>query len=93
MAGAGYGLMRGVHIRADFIYRFWSDKTQATVDAVAYLMFFIPSMIFFTVVASQYWFLSYETGERLASMRSSSSGCRWRSSCPILFRAAHGSRS
>ena len=66
MAGAGYGLMRGVHIRADFIYRFWSDKTQATVDAVAYLLFFIPSMIFFTVVASQYWFLSYETGERLA---------------------------
>jgi TRAP-type mannitol/chloroaromatic compound transport system permease large subunit/TRAP-type mannitol/chloroaromatic compound transport system permease small subunit len=66
MAGAGYGLMRGVHIRADFIYRFWSDKTQATVDAVAYLLFFIPSMIFFTVVASQYWLLSYETGERLA---------------------------
>jgi len=66
MAGAGYGLMRGVHIRADFIYRFWSDKTQATVDAFAYLLFFIPSMIFFTVVASQYWFLSYETGERLA---------------------------
>ncbi|MCY4335286.1 MAG: TRAP transporter large permease subunit [Litoreibacter sp.] len=66
MAGAGYGLMRGVHIRADFIYRFWSDKTQATVDAVAYLLFFIPSMIFFTVVASQYWYLAYETGERLA---------------------------
>ncbi len=66
MAGAGYGLMRGVHIRADFLYRNWSDKTQATVDAVAYLVFFIPSMIFFTAVASQYWWLSFETGERLA---------------------------
>ena len=33
MGAAGYGLMRGVHIRADFIYRNWSDKTQATVDA------------------------------------------------------------
>ena len=62
MAGAGYGLMRGVHIRADFIYRFWSDKTQATVDAVAYLLFFIPSMIFFTIVSAQYWQLAYETG-------------------------------
>ncbi|WGI22677.1 TRAP transporter large permease subunit [Amylibacter sp. IMCC11727] len=66
MAGAGYGLMRGVHIRADFLYRNWSDKTQATMDAVAYLLFFIPSMIFFTVVASQFWWLSYETGERMA---------------------------
>ena len=40
MAAAGYGLMRGVHIRADFLYRFWSDKTQATVDALLYLLFF-----------------------------------------------------
>ena len=37
MGAAGYGLMRGVHIRADFLYRNWSDKTQATVDAVLYL--------------------------------------------------------
>ncbi len=66
MAGAGYGLMRGVHIRADFLYRNWSSKTQATVDATAYLLFFIPSMIFFTVVSAQYWYLAYETGERLA---------------------------
>ena len=66
MAGAGYGLMRGVHIRADFLYRNWTDKTQATVDAIAYLMFFIPSMIFFTVVSAQFWWLAYETGERLA---------------------------
>lgn len=66
MAGAGYGLMRGVHIRADFLYRFWSDKTQATVDALAYLLFFIPSMIFFTIVSAQFWMVAYETGERLA---------------------------
>lgn len=39
MAAAGYGLMRGVHIRADFLYRNWSDKTQATVDAALYLAF------------------------------------------------------
>ena len=66
MAAAGYGLMRGVHIRADFLYRFWSDKTQATVDALLYLLFFMPSMIFFTIVASQFWWLAYSTGETLA---------------------------
>ncbi|MFT4727172.1 MAG: TRAP-type mannitol/chloroaromatic compound transport system permease large subunit [Granulosicoccus sp.] len=63
MAAAGYGLMRGVHIRADFLYRLWSNKTQATVDATLYLLFFIPSMIFFTVVASQFWWGSFITGE------------------------------
>ena len=66
MAAAGYGLMRGVHIRADFLYRNWSDKTQATVDATLYMVFFIPSMIFFTVVASQFWWLAYSTSETLA---------------------------
>ena len=63
MGAAGYGLMRGVHIRADFLYRNWSDKTQATVDAVLYIAFFIPSMLFFTIIAAQYWELAYRTGE------------------------------
>ena len=63
MAAAGYGLMRGVHIRADFIYRYWSDKTQATVDASLYLLFFIPSMLFFTIVTAEYWWLAFSTGE------------------------------
>ena len=65
MAAAGYGLMRGVHIRADFIYRFWSPKTQATVDATLYLLFFMPSMIFFTIVAAQFWWLAYSTSETM----------------------------
>jgi TRAP-type mannitol/chloroaromatic compound transport system permease large subunit/TRAP-type mannitol/chloroaromatic compound transport system permease small subunit len=65
MAAAGYGLMRGVHIRADFLYRFWSDKTQATVDATLYLLFFIPSMIFFTVVSAEFWWLAFSRGETM----------------------------
>ena len=63
MGAAGYGLMRGVHIRADFLYRNWSNQTQATVDALLYMLFFIPSMIFFTIIAAQYWELAYRTGE------------------------------
>ena len=66
MAAAGYGLMRGVHIRADFLYRSWSNKTQATVDASLYLLFFIPSMIFFTVVAAEFWWLAYSRSETMA---------------------------
>jgi TRAP-type mannitol/chloroaromatic compound transport system permease large subunit/TRAP-type mannitol/chloroaromatic compound transport system permease small subunit len=65
MAAAGYGLMRGVHIRADFLYRGWSAKTQATVDATLYLLFFMPSMIFFTVIASDFWWLAFSRGETM----------------------------
>jgi TRAP-type mannitol/chloroaromatic compound transport system permease large subunit/TRAP-type mannitol/chloroaromatic compound transport system permease small subunit len=65
MAAAGYGLMRGVHIRADFLYRNWSSKTQATVDATLYLLFFMPSMIFFTVIASEFWWLAFSRGETM----------------------------
>ncbi len=65
MAAAGYGLMRGVHIRADFLYRNWSAKTQATVDASLYLLFFMPSMIFFTVIASEFWWLAFSRGETM----------------------------
>ncbi len=47
MATAGYALMRGVHIRADFLYRNWTPKTQATVDASLYLLLYFPAMLFF----------------------------------------------
>jgi TRAP-type mannitol/chloroaromatic compound transport system permease large subunit/TRAP-type mannitol/chloroaromatic compound transport system permease small subunit len=65
MAAAGYGLMRGVHIRADFLYRNWSAKTQATVDATLYLLFFMPSMIFFTVISSEFWWLAFSRNETM----------------------------
>ncbi len=47
MGAAGYALMRGVHIRADFLYRNWTPKTQATVDAILYMLFYFPAMLFF----------------------------------------------
>jgi len=47
MGAAGYALMRGVHIRADFLYRNWTPKTQATVDAALYMLFYFPAMLFF----------------------------------------------
>ncbi len=47
MATAGYALMRGVHIRADFLFRNWHPRTQATVDASLYLLLYFPAMLFF----------------------------------------------
>ena len=64
MAAAGYALMRGVHIRADFLYRNWSPQTQATVDAVLYMALYIPAMLFFTWVSAEYWYKAWAIGEQ-----------------------------
>lgn len=64
MLGAGYGLMRGIHIRADFIYRNWQPRTQATVDLVLYFLFFFPGMILFFFVSFEYTFDAWMRWER-----------------------------
>lgn len=54
MLGAGYALMRGVHIRADFLYRLWRPRNQARVDAFLYVVLFFPGMMFFLYTAADY---------------------------------------
>ncbi|MCY4308288.1 MAG: TRAP transporter large permease subunit [Rhodobacteraceae bacterium] len=64
MLGAGYVLMRGVHIRADFLYRNWTKKSQATVDASLYLLFYFPAMLFFFWVSLDYTISAWVKWER-----------------------------
>ena len=45
MLGAGYALSKGVHIRADFLYRNFKVKTQGKVDFWLYLLFYFPVCI------------------------------------------------
>ena len=47
MLGAGYALSRGVHIRADFLYRNFKTKTQGKIDFWLYLLFYFPGLIVF----------------------------------------------
>ena len=64
MLGAGYALMRGVHIRADFLFRNWKLTTQARVDATLYLLFYFPALLFFFWVSSDYTIKSWISWER-----------------------------
>ena len=54
LVGAGYALMRGVHIRADFIYRNWSPRQQAMIDAVLYVSLFFPAIVSFFLISFGY---------------------------------------
>ena len=64
MLGAGYALMRGIHIRADFLYRNWSRRTQSLVDALLYLAFFFPAMLIFFWVSADYTIDAWMSWER-----------------------------
>jgi len=43
MAGA-YTLSRNGHVRADVLYRFWKPRTQASMDLLLYIIFFLPAV-------------------------------------------------
>lgn len=64
MLGAGYALSKGIHIRADFLYRNWSQKTQGTVDSTLYIIFYFPGLIVFLLMATDFAYLSWVRGER-----------------------------
>jgi len=43
MAGA-YTLSRGGHVRADVVYRYFKPRTQASIDLILYVIFFLPAV-------------------------------------------------
>lgn len=64
MLGAGYALSKGVHIRADFIYRTWSAKTQGMVDSFLYIVFYFPGLLVFLWMSSDFAYMAWYRGER-----------------------------
>ncbi len=63
MLGAAYALMKGVHIRADFLYRIMSERNQGRVDLALYLIFYFPSLALFFWVTGEYALDAVRTGE------------------------------
>jgi len=58
MLGAAYTLSKGIHIRADFLYRNWKVKNQAKVDLFLYILFFFPGFLVFFLVSFDYFYTS-----------------------------------
>lgn len=53
MAGA-YTLSRAGHVRADMFYRKWSERRQAQVELVLYVLFFFPGILALVVAGGEY---------------------------------------
>lgn len=64
MLAAAYTLLKGGHIRTDVFYERWSAKTRATIDAVSYVLFFFPGMLFVLYAGGVEAWQAWEIGER-----------------------------
>ena len=64
MLGAGYALSRGVHIRADFLYRNWPVRVQGSIDAFLYIFFYFPGLAVSLWTSLDFAGLAWMRGER-----------------------------
>ena len=64
MLGAGYALSKGVHIRADFLYRNFKTKNQGKIDFWLYILFYFPGLIVFLYMTIGFVGESIRRGER-----------------------------
>ena len=64
MLGAAYGLSRGLHIRADFLYRTLPVRAQAWIDLVLYLIFYFPGLGVLLWASTDFAYTSLVRGER-----------------------------
>lgn len=62
MAGA-YTLSKNGHVRGDVLYGFFRPRTQATLDLILYILFFIPGVIALTWAGYDYAAESWRINE------------------------------
>jgi TRAP-type mannitol/chloroaromatic compound transport system permease small subunit len=75
MIGTAYTLMRVGHVRTDMLYQNWSVRRQSTIDAIGYLFFFFPAMIFF-------FYFGWQEASHAWSIGETSDASPWR---PIVY--------
>ncbi|HEX9397929.1 MAG TPA: TRAP transporter small permease subunit [Burkholderiales bacterium] len=63
MLGAAYALHKGAHIRTDFYYEKWSDRTRGVVDSISYIVFFFPSIIMLGIAGGNEAWYSFTINE------------------------------
>lgn len=53
MAAGAYTLAKSGHVRGDVLYGFFTPRTQASIDLILYILFFLPGIIALTYAG---WF-------------------------------------
>ncbi len=67
MLGAAYTLQRQMHIRTDFLYRNWTQRTQCLVDIALYVILYFPAMGMFMWLSWEFAFKSILQQEKIVT--------------------------
>ncbi len=67
MLGAAYALLKGAHVRTDMLWEKFSDRKKGIIDAVAYVLFFLPSMAILFAISIDDFFYSLSINEKSTS--------------------------
>lgn len=67
MAAGAYTLAKSGHVRGDVLYGFFSERTQATLDLILYVLFFLPGIVALTYAGWSFFTDSVKINEQTNS--------------------------
>ena len=67
MLGSALALLKGAHIRTDMLWEAFSDRTKGMIDSLAFLLFFLPTMVVLFFISIDDFLYSLSIDERASS--------------------------
>ncbi|MEH2522044.1 TRAP-type mannitol/chloroaromatic compound transport system permease small subunit [Bradyrhizobium sp. AZCC 1610] len=67
MLGSALALLKGAHIRTDVLWETFSDRTKGMIDSLAFLLFFLPTMVVLFFLSIDDFLYSLSIDERGSS--------------------------
>src|SRR6476660_6074905 len=67
MLGSALALRKGAHVRTDMLWEAFSDRTKGMIDSLAFLLFFLPTMVVLFFISIDDFLYSVSIDERASS--------------------------
>ena len=67
MLGSALALLKGAHVRTDMLWEAFSDRTKGMIDSLAFLLFFLPTMVVLFYLSIDDFMYSVSIDERASS--------------------------
>lgn len=64
MLGSAYALLKGAHVRTDMLWEKFSDRKKGTIDAICYIVLFMPAMIILLGISIDDVAYAFSIGEK-----------------------------
>jgi TRAP-type mannitol/chloroaromatic compound transport system permease small subunit len=67
MLGSAMALLKGAHVRTDLLWEGFSDRTKGMIDSLAFILFFLPTMVVLFYISIDDFLYSISINERGSS--------------------------